>query len=241
MITITLDPTIALEQLTAKELRQLPYAAMKALNQTAIDFQQEEQYGLRQRMTIRRPWVLQGIKIERGDFATKEKLAVTVHIANRTGEGADSRAFLDKFEEGGPESRPNRFSPFYMPSPNTRPSPAAQIQAGLYPKALRLMPRKDVTGTMAATGHVTRRGILQLQGKRRTFVLDPTTMFGVAQWGVYQRTGPGKGDIRLLWRYKARVTIPRLLHFHDTAVAISNDRWAENFNAAFVQAVRTMR
>jgi len=109
-----------------------------------------------------------------------------------------------------------------------------------YPKNLRLLPRRDVVGVLPAHHRITKRGVDQLQGKDRTFVLDQT-MFGVRVAGVYQRVGPGPHDIRLLWTYKDRIPIPARLQFEATAVATVQATWPREYEAAFLQAVRTAR
>lgn len=73
---------------------QLPFAIAKAINATAIDFQKRQQAGMRARFTIRRDWTLRGIKINREDFANKQKLEAIVHVES-------DRGFLLKFETGG--------------------------------------------------------------------------------------------------------------------------------------------
>src|SRR3954468_14135275 len=94
MIEIEFDPKKLITTLDALGERQLPFAAMKTLNELATGFQTDERAVIQSEFTVRRPWVLQGVKIDRGDFATKEKLEARVHI------DADHN-FLDKFEAGG--------------------------------------------------------------------------------------------------------------------------------------------
>jgi hypothetical protein len=94
MIEIDVDPRKAVATLTALGERQLPFATMKALNELATGFQADERAVIQSSFTVRRPWVLQGVKIDREDFATKEKLEARVRIDQQ-------RDFFDKFEEGG--------------------------------------------------------------------------------------------------------------------------------------------
>ncbi len=211
---------------------QLPFATSLALNRTAKAVRAAIQESLERNFTIRRPWVLQGIVIPR--FSDKHDSPMMVSI-----ELDPSRAFLAKFEEGGVRAGTPEL-PIAIPSTWLRPAFADLVPRSMYPKALRLMARRDVTGILPAHRHVTKRGVTQLQGKDRTFVLDQT-MFGVRVAGVYQRTGPGKHDVRLLWSFKDRIPVAARLRFHATALEAVQATWAQNYEAAFLLAVRTAR
>ena len=71
---------------------QVPFATSLAINQTARGIQTEQRAGMRQRFTIRRAYVLQGVKFSK--FSTKRDLEAIVEID-------PTRNFLFKFEEGG--------------------------------------------------------------------------------------------------------------------------------------------
>jgi hypothetical protein len=93
MISITVDPKALITTMGAAA-NQLPFATAKALNECAVGFQTDERAVMQQDFIIRRPWVLQRVKIDRGDFATKTKLSVRIRID-------DQGDFLNKFEGGG--------------------------------------------------------------------------------------------------------------------------------------------
>lgn len=215
---------------------QLRYAVAMALNDTIKDVQAGIQQGLNERFTLRRrSFVERGIKIERGDFATKDKLTARVHLDE------DRVAFLRKFEDGGEKRAPDPDLPIAIPSENIRPAFPQLVPLGLYPKSLRLQPRRDVVGILGAKYKITAKGIKQLQGKRRTFVLDPSVHRGVKTWGVYQRTGPGRNDVRLLWTYKTKIPIPAQLRFVETARRVALARWEPNLGRAIARALATAR
>lgn len=213
--------------------RQLPFAVSVAINRTAKDVQDAERAGLRARFIIRRDWVVQGITIPK--FSDKGEAAPTAVVAVDA-----SRSFLDKFEAGGQKIALNPERPIAIPSLAVRPARTDLPARALYPSALGLVPVRGVTGIRPARSHVTARGVMQLKGKRRTFVLNET-MYGVQVPGVYQRFGPGKHDFRLLWAYKARIPIPALLEFQKTAVEVVTDKWATNFQNALEHALATAR
>lgn len=212
---------------------QLPFATSLALNRTAKAVQDAIRAGLRERFAIRRPWVVQGITIPK--FSDKRDRPMQVTVAIDPG-----RAFLGKFEAGGTKVAHSPEEPIAIPTTAIRPSLQALAPLSLYPKNLGLMARRGVTGFIAARKHMTRRGVEQLQGKQRTFVLD-FSMFGIRVPGVYQRTGPGRHDIRLIWTYKPSIPIPARLKFAETAQATVARAWPAQFQAAFQQAIRTAR
>lgn len=79
----------------AMALQQVPFALSRALNQTALDFQEAERVRMRTVFTLRRQSFdeKQGVKIL-GGFARKNRLTVTI--------GQDPKAdFFAKFEAGG--------------------------------------------------------------------------------------------------------------------------------------------
>ncbi len=209
---------------------QLPFATSLAINKADQAARAAVQAGIRERFTVRRPWVLQGVVV---DASTKTNLRATVRMA-------DDRRFLSKFEAGGTLGASSPERPLAIPSVNLRPAFADVVPRALYPSSLRLVPRRGVTGILPARRHLTPRGMVQLQGKQRTFVLD-ATMFGVQTPGVYQRIGPGPHDIRLLWIYKQREPIPARLQFNRTVAETIHREWSRAYAAAFAQAVRTAR
>lgn len=214
-------------------LRQLPYATSVAVNRTAKDVQQAMRARMVQSFMIRKPWVLQGVTIPK--FSDKSEEVPTAIVAIDP-----TRGFLTKFEPGGMKTATDPNYPIAVPTAAIRPSKSALVPLGLYPKNLRLAPRRGVVGTLAPTGRVTKRGVVQLQGKQRTFVLT-TAMYGVQVPGVYQRYGPGPHDFRLIWSYKQSIPIPKLLGFQETGQRTVVERWATNFAEALDQALATAR
>jgi len=240
MINVRLDVTRFTKDLDKLGMRQVPYAAKLFVNQTALDIQQGERVNIASgRFTLRKTgWILNAVKIGKGDFATKERPIATVSMGMAGNpEAAKKEGLLAKFEDGGKKESNDPNFPIAVPSENLRKSFAELVPKRFFPKSLRLVERRTASGVLPAKRHVTRRGVVQVKGKLRTFVLDPKTMFGVSSWAVFQRIGSKRGDIRLLWRYKTRVPIPAILQFEETALRVVSNQTAKNWIDAFNKAM----
>ena len=210
----------AAQALARTAARQLPYAAALALNDVANQFQATEQLLLKRRFLIRRPWVLQGIKIENADRATKTKLEVTLRVD-------PTRGFLIKFEEGGVKVSRTGGS---LALPETRGPNAGFTKDQVITKAKR--PK-----SYQFQSHVTRAGKVQIQGAHRTFIVQ--TSHGR---GILQRQGHGAGSrlVRLFW-LAPRANIKPVLDFIATAEDTMRAKWAESFEHFFQLAMQTAR
>lgn len=231
-VAFRVDPSPAKEFLAGLFRNQIPFATSLALNQTAKDAQDAIKTRLRNVFTIRRAWVAQGITIPKFSDKNDSPMSVTIQLD-------PERSFLAKFEGGGTKYGTDE-QPIAIPSTAIRPAFVDLPPLALYPKNLGLVARQDVAGKTAVRGKITKRGVLEIQGKRRTFVLT-TDMFGVNVPGVYQRTGPGKHDFQLLWAYKPQIPIPQELSFVETAKETVDAQWGPRFNAAFDRAVKTAK
>ena len=246
-ITFTLNTRELERSLTDFERNQLPFATSLALNRIASAVQLGVQDSIDRRLTpapSKLPFLKRLVRIDRADRSTKAKLETAVRIGNFQGMGGKSgdRSFLLTSHEQGEARRWKGARPKAIPTDEIRGGDRALAPTWAYPKNLRLEPRRHAGGeSLGATGRVTRRGVLQLQGKRRTFVLDPSTMRGVKTWGVYQRTGPGPRDIRLLWAYRTEVTVPPRLRFYETALGVAESKGPALLEEALAHAIATAR
>jgi hypothetical protein len=193
-------------------VRQLPFATAKALNKTALDFQQAERERLRLFFTLRRPSFIerQTVKLLRpadgaSYYATKGNLSVTI--------GNDPKAdFMAKFEEGG-EKTATDGGEIAVPI-DARPDKRGIILAGDRPKALFAEHADTVFEiTSGATSH-----------------LIP---------GIYERTADH--HVRFMYELEPEVHIDALLGFEETAQQVVDDRWAINFSEAFENAMATAK
>jgi hypothetical protein len=230
---------------------QLPYAISLAVNETAKAAQREVRAHIRQAFTLRRPqFVLNTVKIEKYDFANKRNPTVfRLKIDDQVYKNSRRRDFLAKFEEAGEKTATDDVAfPIAIPTKELRPSFRELVRPRFYPGNLRLAPKRVGAGEIIpARQKRTSGGVVQWQGKLRTFVLDPRFHGeqrggeGDPTWGVYQRTGPGKHDIRLLWTYARSVPIPPLLQFYATAQQAIRSTFQLNFSYAYARAMATAR
>lgn len=91
-LTIKIDSAGLINRLHAVE-RQVPFALALGTNRTIEEVQAAIQKHEYETYTIRRPWVVQGIKIDNSDRATKDNPRAIVHLD-------PERAFMSKFQEG---------------------------------------------------------------------------------------------------------------------------------------------
>lgn len=262
MITpdITIDIDGATAHLTDVERRQVPFAASKALNTLVKLGQQAVRQGLDARgFTIapsRRRFLEQLVRIPRGGWATKQNLAVRLDVSQgERSTGKDRSHVLGRHEAGGTRHAESPLKPYFIPTKELRPGPHDLPPRALYPTALRLIEsrgvvgftvdakskRRAVHGTLGIKSKVTARGVIQIQGKRRTFVMGSHDGRMRQVWGVWQRTGPGEDDIRPLWWFRLRVTLKPRLSFVPTIQAVVDRNWAPTFATELEAALRTAR
>jgi hypothetical protein len=99
VIKFSIDPRQLVKDMNDVGERQIPFAMMKTLNNTAEDVQAEQQEHIARKFTLRRPtFILNTVKINRGDFATKDNLRAIVRID-------PDRDVLSKFEDEGRRRR----------------------------------------------------------------------------------------------------------------------------------------
>lgn len=237
MITLRVDMTGLTESITSFQ-DQIPFATSVALNRLANAVQDTERAGISQRFTIRRPWVLQGIKIENRDRATKRLLQVTV--------GVDAqRSFLSKFEIGGLKVPIGSSHAIAVPEIGVRPSVSAIIPTSKRPRAFSFARR--------AVRHTSDFAIFE--GAQRTFLIQRPDGSGL----IFQRTGGAasrKGRVRgqqqtanhgadpnlvLLYVLAPSVKIPPELEFYATAERVVSEQFASIFAKAFDEAKATAR
>ena len=223
--------------------RQLPFAAALALNQVANDARDAARGSLERRFTINpgKLRFLQGL-IGTDHRATKSELFSRVGISKEfgLGQGKDRNFLLTRHQEGGPRST-TADKPFFIPTDEIRGADHAVAPRALYPANLRLFARRTPESSLPARQRATKRGKVQTQGKQRTFILDARPTADPRAWGVFQRTGPGKRDIRMLWAFRTSLQLPPRLAFYDTTTQAVLDRWATRFDEALARALSTAK
>lgn len=172
------------------------------------------------RFTIRVPWSLPPARLPREWKARSENPVVLISLGYggaKSSGGDRRRAMLGKFERGGEKVAKSDDEPIAIPTKAIRPTATSRVQRAMYPKALRLAGRLDpAANTLPRQTIGLKRGGAVGRGKRGTFELDPAYMPGLSDraWGIYQRFGPGRNDVSMIWAYRRRIAIPKRLAFH---------------------------
>lgn len=230
MISVKLDADRAISRLSDLELRQLPYAMKLGLNRTAEEVQKAQSAEIGPPdFTIRRPWVQQfAIKIGKGDFATKEKMSVTVHV----NPDAD---FLVKFEEGGTK-RPRGGAKGLAIPIEARRNKSDIVQKSQRPKAFEF--------TSASSRVASRTTVFK--GKNRTFLIQAADGTGA----IFQRTSRSvKGqkrtgrdpNLKLLYILRPTAPIRPTLKFFETGERVARARFAVNLQGMLAYAIKTAK
>lgn len=123
LLSVQSDLMQAIKKLRSlTEAQQMKFAAAKALTKTAIEAQAEVKKNMPSRFTIRRQWVIQGIRVER---ATKSNLTATVYSRDK---------FMGLQELGGPKSPLRNY--IAVPTRAVRRTPKDMIKKAERPGAL---------------------------------------------------------------------------------------------------------
>ena len=222
--------------------RQLPFAMALTANWVAKDAQLAAQAGIRRRLTIapKRERFLLSL-VRRSHFATKSEPWSEVGIGHDAGAGpTKNRSFLLlRHQFGGTRAAKSPLFPFAIPSKAIRPGAYDEVPQSLLPKNLRLFERRGVTGNLPIKSRVTKRGKVQIQGKRRTFIIDDRE--GSGTWGIFQRTGPGKRDIRRLFFLTSKITLPPRVQFYEAVNDAVRRQMPIRFDEALKRALASAR
>jgi hypothetical protein len=235
-VTIRVDDQ-AVQKLLGDAVKEIPFTLALALNRTGEDINAARrdlyptQFHARNQQLIR--WLAPPY-LGRDKKATKTNLTVLLDT------GLSAR-FLDPFETGRPHQIDRLGRLVAVPSSGfggLRPMPMTVIQKQLYPVNLGLQLRRDPKGGNAyyALGrgsikkrltplHVTAAGKHQWQGRFGTFQVD--TPKGPM---IFQRTGPGYRNTRLLWSLKPSVPRPANLRFVEVGKTVAAAKWLSNLN-----------
>ncbi len=123
MLSVQSDIAKAMAKLRSiTEAKQLRFAVAKALTETAYDVQKELRANMPSRFTLRRQWIVQGIRV---DKATKDSLTATVYSRDK---------FMGLQESGGPKNPLRNY--IAVPTKAVRRTPKDMIKAADKPKNL---------------------------------------------------------------------------------------------------------
>lgn len=252
MVTIDLpDIDRLIARLTDIEKKRIPFAISKALNLTAMGFRGAMRTGISRRFVVRVPRFILGredgryaertglVQVMKGDESSYKKSRYMAKVSVGTDDLGGKRAgrfILNKFEGGGHRASTDPEHPIAIPTKALRPSFSDKVPKAMYPKNLgHVGSRGHEFGELpTAKGHNERSKKRPAKRARGTFVIG---QMGEKQWGIYQRVGPGKNDIRKIWSFRTRIPIPRRLQFRETADAYVPKTWAKHMRAALGQAL----
>jgi hypothetical protein len=230
-ITIDVDPTGWLRA-TDTIRRGFPDIVARALNRSAEEIQDRLQLEEHRVFVVRSQqsslFLSRLIKITKADRANAANgISASVRIEG-PGNNPGAAAVLTRHILGGTHTKPGTAAnAFAIPSHYLRPSPYTVIPRSLFPKALGLADRRDVTGIRHARRKITSGGAVQIRGKQRTFILAMKGSMGLGRaLGVYQRLG--KDDIQLLFLYSPTIRLRPRFNFEGLAQRVAAERLPAN-------------
>jgi hypothetical protein len=200
-----------------REQKRLAYNTAQSINNTGKVAQQKIRDHITQVMRLRsstkrdRKFILEQIKLS---FASVKKGQVycELYIAPK------ARLLLGAFETG--EDREGFVGKnVAIPNPELA-RVGGQFSGGIRKdqtfKALKLKPVRVTPRTKTDTE--------QFKGANRSFGLKSTSKHPLG--GVYERVGPGRDDIRLVYSFHQSFKLHEILHFVDIAAATMRDQYA---------------
>lgn len=207
--------------------RRMSYAIANAINTTARAIQDAERERAHHAFTVRKaPFLDRQVAII-SPFASASAHRFEARIAV----GQKPRLLLGLFETGGP--RP-AFKGKNVAVPITggpaRPTFGQNVPADYTFQGLRII--KSIAGqgkskrgrrNVDFAAHITAGGKLQFKGQHRTFILTETNKAPLG--GVFQRIGPSRDDIRLIYSFKHAPELHAQLKFVETGQRIAHERF----------------
>jgi hypothetical protein len=236
-------------------MRQVPFALSLALNRTAEEgrdavIQHIHQHGFTIRSSTSGAWLDKHAFVPPQMRASKRMLRVQLRVSPpglKTGRYS-AEPWLDQggVREGTrPIGRGGLFDRA-VAIPYRKGAPMTIIPRALYPVNLGLTPRRTIEGgwDFSARKKGSRRQILSnyrkftLRGLERTFVVTDRAK-GAGAGMLFQRTGPGRNDIRPLFTIRRQITVQGRDYFLPTAQRTFRDRLATNTLGFLTYALRT--
>jgi hypothetical protein len=238
-IDIKVDTSL-LDKNAKRYAKNLAFSTAQALNDAAKEAQTRIRGNLREQFHVRQPQFLdRSIKIFAFASATANRPYAEIGVDNKR------RFLLSMFEEGGarlPFVGKNVAIP--VTGQAARPSVSSNVADGYTFQALnftrgpivkthkgidawarqRIARKRGIRGRLSSEYYVW-------QGNNRTFILFHTRRAPLG--GVFQRVGPGRDDIRLIYSFKANVRLRAALNFVSTTEQSFNDRFTQAFYQRF--------
>lgn len=218
---------------TAKRFeKNLAYSAAQAINASALEAQKRIRQRLREVFHIRRAdFMDRSVKIFAFANIGSNRPYAEIGIDNK------ARLLLSMFESGGARV-PFKGRSVAVPITGqvARPGIGSSVDPAFTFSALHFQ-----RGPITARGrgisrkskgkHKTRGQYYVWQGANRTFILPHTAR--APYGGVFQRVGPGRDDIRLLYSFRRGIQLKAVLHFVETTQAAYQQVFQDTFVRKF--------
>jgi hypothetical protein len=227
--------------------KRIAFAVVNALNKTIRDVQVAEQVGVEREFTVRRKEFVkrQAAVISKragGGFASVKGGRFEAQVAV----GQKPRLLLSGFEKGGDRraamaatgaTLKGKRSAVPVVGGPARPSFASVVPKEFEFRALSIrkatkrggMAKRRARAAVTFRANTTSGGAVQFKGKQRTFVLLETKQ--APEGGVFQRVGPGRGDIRMVYSFKADEKLEPRLEFVKRARGVAVAKFAGHLQA----------
>jgi hypothetical protein len=239
-IDIKVDTSL-LDKNAKRYTKNLAFSTAQALNDAAKDAQRQIRVNLRERFHIRNAAFMdRTIKIFAFANVTTGRPYAEIGVDN-----SKKNLILSMFEEGGarlPFIGKNVAVP--VTGQAARPSVGDSVRPDFTFQALnftkgpivrtargadawarqRIARKRGIRGKLASEYYVW-------QGQQRTFILFNTRRAPLG--GVYQRVGPKRDDIRLIYSFKSNVRLRAALNFVSTTEGAFNSTFRDAFYRRF--------
>jgi hypothetical protein len=233
-INVSFD-TSGLDKTVARYQKNLAYSTAQALRASVLEAQRRIRESLRRSFHLRRvDFMNRSIKIFAFPSVASNRPYAEIGIDNK------ARLILSLFEDGGARTP---FVGHNVAIPilgTTRPSAESAVREDLTFQALHFQ-RGPITARGRSVLAARRlKGIRKRklggqyyvwQGAQRTFILSRTARAPLG--GVFQRVGPKRDDIRLLYAFKSTVQVKAVLEFANQTEQAFADVFREAFFTAF--------
>jgi hypothetical protein len=225
------------------------YVVVNGINNTLLRAQSAIQAHVRQSMMVRKPeFVLrQAAYISPSSFASVPRGQLWGEVAV----GQKERLLLAEFEEGGQRepfkgknmavavvgqaARP-AWSASVRPDFTFTSLSIVRVRAGKVERTKKGRARRERVRGLGFRAHISRTGLVQFKGARRTFILTHTKQAPLG--GVFQRVGPKEDDIRMIYSFRPAAHLDARLKFVPTAMEIANQWLAEEIQRGIVDALQ---
>jgi hypothetical protein len=222
-----------LDQMASRYQKNLAYSVAQALNDTALEAQRRIRASLRQHFVIRNAaFIDRSIKIFAFANVGADRPFAQIGVDNK------QRLLLSLFEQGAARLPfVGRDEAVPITGQAARPSFAEGVRQDMTFSALHFKlgttdERAFIAGAKRKRTIYSGLGHYQFwQGNQRTFILAHSAAAPLG--GVFQRVGPKRGDVRLIYSFRQSVRLKAALNFVATTQQTFNDTFREAFFRRF--------